>query len=283
MMIATTGCLQAGSKAPIVYRGAFEDIFPKMAADGYQAVEMHIQDSREINREKLNEQLEINHLKLTSIGTGMAYGTWHLNIGDHNRDIRNRAIACIEEHMITASPHHSLVILGSMQGRFSDAASAEEFVSNVEESLYRLDQLAKRYNVLVGYEIMNHYESDFLYTIADGVRFMEEHDYKNIRLHIDTVHMNIDESDMGRAIRAAGSWIQHVHIADNDRYYPGHGHLSFREILQALRDINYEGALALETYNWPETQKCARKSREYLEFMIEEVYGQEKEIHQYRS
>ena len=139
MMIATTGCLQAGSKAPIVYRGAFEDIFPKMAADGYQAVEMHIQDSREINREKLNEQLEINHLKLTSIGTGMAYGTWHLNIGDHNRDIRNRAIACIEEHMITASPHHSLVILGSMQGRFSDAASAEEFVSNVEEIISNYD------------------------------------------------------------------------------------------------------------------------------------------------
>ncbi len=175
--------------------------------------------------------------------------------------------------MATASPYHGVIIIGSMQGRFKDAGSPEEFVGNVEESLYVLDRLAKEYDVTVGYEIMNHYESDFLFTIRDGVQFMEEHSFERIGLHIDTVHMNIDESDLGNAIRQAGDLIRHVHLADNDRYYPGHGHMNFREILQGLKDIGYDGALAFETFYKPETRICARKSLEYLNFIMEEVYG----------
>lgn len=276
MIIAATGSLQAGENTPIVYRGRYEEIFPMMAEDGYQGVELHIRDSREIDRKELEKQLGKNRLILTSIGTGAAYGAWHWNIGSHDRELRRKAIECLEEHMITAAPHHALIIIGSMQGRFRDALSEEEFINNVEESLYLLDRLAVQYEVSLGYEIMNHYESDFLYRIEDGVRFLEEHSYKRVGLHIDTVHMNIDESDLGNAIRRAGSWIRHVHLADNDRYYPGHGHMDFREILQGLKDIGYDGALALETFDRPDSRTCGRKALEYLRFLSEEVYGKNK-------
>ncbi len=276
MIIAATGSLQAGENTPIVYRGRYEEIFPMMAEDGYHGVELHIRDSREIDRKELEKQLGKNRLILTSIGTGAAYGAWHWNIGSHDRELRRKAIECLEEHMITAAPHHALIIIGSMQGRFRDALSEEEFINNVEESLYLLDRLAVQYEVSLGYEIMNHYESDFLYRIEDGVRFLEEHSYKRVGLHIDTVHMNIDESDLGNAIRRAGSWIRHVHLADNDRYYPGHGHMNFREILQGLKDIGYDGALALETFCRPDSRTCGRKALEYLRFLSEEVYGKNK-------
>ncbi|MCI9283676.1 MAG: sugar phosphate isomerase/epimerase [Lachnospiraceae bacterium] len=275
MIIATTGSLQAGPNAPIVYRGSYEEIFPMMAEDGYRGVELHIRDSREIDRKRLGEQLKQNLLTLTSIGTGAAYGAWHWNLGDHDKEIRRKAMACLKEHMITASPHHALIIIGSMQGRFRDAVSEEEFINNIEESLYHLDRLAEQYDVSIGYEIMNHYESDFLFSIKDGVRFMEEHSFKRIGLHIDTVHMNIDESDLGNGIRMAGPWIRHVHIADNDRYYPGHGHMNFREIIQGLKDIDYDGALALETFCKPTSRICGKKSLEYLKFILEEVYGKD--------
>lgn len=276
MIIAATGSLQAGENTPIVYRGRYEEIFPMMAEDGYQGVELHIRDSREIDRKELEKQLGKNRLILTSIGTGAAYGAWHWNIGSHDRELRRKAIECLEDHMITAAPHHALIIIGSMQGRFRDALSEEEFINNIEESLYLLDRLAVQYEVSLGYEIMNHYESDFLYRIEDGVRFLEEHSYKRVGLHIDTVHMNIDESDLGNAIRRAGSWIRHVHLADNDRYYPGHGHMDFREILQGLKDIGYDGALALETFCRPDSRTCGRKALEYLRFLSEEVYGKNK-------
>ena len=276
MKVAVTGSLKAGENAPIIYRGNYETIFPMMREDGVQAVELHIRDSREIDRKKLETELKKNQLTLTSIGTGAAYGAWHLNIGDHDKGIRKKAIECLKEHMITAAPYAGVVILGSMQGRFKDADSPEEFVGNEEESLDILDDLAQEYGVYLGYELMNHYESDFLFSVEDGIRFLNSHSYKRIGLHIDTVHMNVDESDMGAAIRRAGKMICHVHIADNDRYYPGHGHINFREIIQALKDIGYDQALALEIFSKPESRLCARKSKEYLGFILEEVYGREK-------
>lgn len=273
-MIATTGSLQAGPNTPVVYRGEYEKIFPQMREDGYHGVELHILDSRKIDRKKLGEELKNNHLTLTSIGTGGAYGAWHLNIGDHDREIRQSAIECLREHMITAAPYHGVIIIGSMQGRFRDAKSPEEYVANIEESLCVLDEMAEIYDVKIGYEIMNRYESDYLFNIKDAVAYMSSHKFKRIGIHIDTVHMNIDESDLGNAVRLAGKWVNHVHIADNDRYYPGHGHINFREILQGLKDIGYNGALALETFNKPDSRTCARRSLEYLKFIMGEVYGE---------
>ena len=61
-----------------------------------------------------------------------------------------------------------------------------------------------------------------------------------------------------------------VHVADNDRWYPGHAHYDFLETIQALKEIGYDGALALETNCEPDTRTCARKSLEYLKRILGE-------------
>ena len=50
MKVAVTGSLKAGENAPIIYRGDFKSIFPMMREDGFGAVELHLRDSREIDR-----------------------------------------------------------------------------------------------------------------------------------------------------------------------------------------------------------------------------------------
>ena len=44
---------------------------------------------------------------------------------------------------------------------------------------------------------------------------------------------------------------------------------NFEETIQALKDIGYAGALALETNNLPSTQVSARKSLEYLRRLLQ--------------
>ena len=111
---------------------------------------------------------------------------------------------------------------------------------------------------------MNRFESDWLHQIEDGVNYLKANDFKRIKLHIDTFHMNIEESDIGAAIRAAKGYIGHVHLADSDRWYPGHGHYDFKETLQALKDIGYTGTLALETSNYPCEDVCGEKGLAYV-------------------
>ena len=44
----------------------------------------------------------------------------------------------------------------------------------------------------------------------------------------------------------------------------------FQETIQALKEIGYDGALALETNCEPDTRTCARKSLEYLKRILGE-------------
>lgn len=267
MIVATTGTKSEEGKF-LVYHGAYRKIIPELARDGYEAVELHIADSKEIDREELWSLLSENNVRLTSIGTGSVYEERHYNLGDHEKTVRQAAIEHLKQHMITAQPGHALVIIGLIAGRFSDAETPEEFKENLTDSLHRLDNLASVYDVPLGFELMNRFESDYLTTIAAGVSYLEKENFRKLTLHIDTVHMNIEEANIGDAIRSGRGKIGHVHLADNDRYYPGHGHYDFGETIGALKDIGYTGALALETNNLPDARTSARKSLEYLKKLV---------------
>jgi len=68
----------------------------------------------------------------------------------------------------------------------------------------------------------------------------------NVGVMGDLFHMNIDESDIAGAIRNAGSYLTHMHFADSNRAAPSKGHLDFKPIMQALKDIDYKGYIVFE-------------------------------------
>ena len=59
--------------------------------------------------------------------------------------------------------------------------------------------------------------------------------------------MNIEEEDLGAALREEAELIGHIHVADSGRLQPGVGHLDWPGLLGALRDISYDGWLAMES------------------------------------
>ncbi len=271
MMIATTGTLTLGSEF-LVYHGPWGEIIPRMAAAGYRGAEMHIFDSAEIDRKELWDLLKAHGMVLTSIGTGSVYERLHYCLGAGDPAVRKAAIRHLEQHMITAEPDHALVILGLIAGRYSDCGgNGAEFQRNLTDSLYQLDELAAKHDVRLGLEIMNRFESDFLTKIQDGVAYVKANDFQRIKLHLDTVHMNIEEGDIRQAILGAKGYVGHVHIADNDRWYPGHGHYDFLGTLTALKEIGYNGVLALETNCLPSEDVSAKKSLEYLSRMWKDL------------
>jgi sugar phosphate isomerase/epimerase len=58
--------------------------------------------------------------------------------------------------------------------------------------------------------------------------------------------MNIEEDDLGEAIRRANDYLAHVHLADSNRAHPGAGHTDFAPAFGALREIGFDGYLAME-------------------------------------
>ena len=97
-------------------------------------------------------------------------------------------------------------------------------------------------------EVLNRFENHVLNTAEEGVAFVREVGKPNVKVHLDTFHMNIEEDSFGDAIRATGPLLGHFHVGENNRRVPGKGRLPWHEIGTALRQIGYDGAVVLEPF-----------------------------------
>jgi sugar phosphate isomerase/epimerase len=59
-------------------------------------------------------------------------------------------------------------------------------------------------------------------------------------------HMHIEETDSPQALRKAGKYVSHIHLADNTRQEPGTGDIDFVAAFKALKDIGFKGYMAYE-------------------------------------
>ncbi|MDP9379470.1 MAG: sugar phosphate isomerase/epimerase [Chloroflexota bacterium] len=94
-------------------------------------------------------------------------------------------------------------------------------------------------------EPLNRYEAHLVNRLEDGTTFANEFG-PEIGIMADFFHMNIEEADIAASIRAAGSRIVYVHVADSNRLQPGRGHMDFRTGFAALKEIGYDGYLGIE-------------------------------------
>ncbi len=97
-------------------------------------------------------------------------------------------------------------------------------------------------------EVLNRFENHVLNTAAEGVAFVKDVGKNNVKVMLDTFHMNIEEDSFGEAIRTAGPLLGHFHTGESNRRVPGKGRMPWHEIGQALREINYGGAVVMEPF-----------------------------------
>ena len=97
-------------------------------------------------------------------------------------------------------------------------------------------------------EVLNRFEGYILNTCEECKRFVEEVDVEAVKIMLDTFHMNIEEDDMGAAIRLAGGKLGHFHVGENNRRLPGKGGLDWYRIGEALRSIGYDGTVVMEPF-----------------------------------
>ena len=114
------------------------------------------------------------------------------------------------------------------------------------EGLEELGEHAENEGTLVLLEPLNRYEDHMLNRLEEGVELSKAVGRDSVRVMGDLFHMNIEEVDMAEAIRRADGYLAHVHLADSNRAHPGAGHMDFAPAFGALREIGFDGYLAME-------------------------------------
>ncbi len=102
--------------------------------------------------------------------------------------------------------------------------------------------------ITLALEPLNRFETFIVNTVADGVRLVAEVDSPAVGLLLDTFHMHIEEKSTAAAIRHAGRHLKHFHASENDRGTVGSGQVAWPSVFGALRDINYQGQIVVESF-----------------------------------
>src|SRR3954454_14610903 len=133
-----------------------------------------------------------------------------------------------------------VTVVPSTVGKTKPMASPGEEWAWAVESLKRCQEHAESVGVRIALEPLNRFETYFLnrceqaLALADAVG-------GDCGVALDAFHMNIEETDLLGAIRAAGDRLADFHVADNNRMPPGYGALDWEAIVRELQGIGYEG------------------------------------------
>jgi sugar phosphate isomerase/epimerase len=229
---------------------------------GFDAVEVFPPGPDAIDPTELRGLLDDNGLSLAAVGTGAGWVKHKLTLTSPEEVIREKAIAFIRSIMELAAQFEAPAIIGSMQGRAAESVTKPIALRFLGNALFKLDEIATDLGVALLYEPLNRYETNLINTLAEGVQFLKGLSTQNVKLLADLYHMNIEETNLADALRAAGPYVGHIHFADSNRKAAGLGHTDFTPIVKALREIGYEGYLSAEVFPLPDSDTAAKQTIE---------------------
>jgi sugar phosphate isomerase/epimerase len=245
---------------PFVFWDDLELAARTAAELGFDALEVFSPDIQSLT--SLRFVLQRYNLKLAALGTGAGWVKHKLRLTAPDADERQRAMTFVKGVIDAAGEFGAPAIIGSMQGRWGDGIEKDACLAMLADALGPLAAHAKKHGAMLIYEPLNRYETNLVNDVAAGVKVLHQIGADNIKLLADLFHMNIEEADIARAIRAGGHNIGHVHLADSNRRPAGCGHTDFVPIAEALRQIGYAGYISAEALPYPDSQTAARHTIE---------------------
>ncbi len=234
------------------------DVFDTVAGYGYDMIEVCIEDPRLLTPRWVATQAARTGLAVSVCG---AFGPGR-DISSENPQVRAAAFEylhhCVDFAQAVGSPH----VAGPMYAAtgLTRMLSSAERDAQRERAVSGLRQVADRASAMgvgLAIEPLNRFETDLVNTVEQGVELCRMIDRPNVGLMLDTFHMNIEEKNLGDAVRSAGELVFHVQVSENDRGTPGTGHIPWQEVFSALSEIEYRGWISVESF-LPTVQEIAR-------------------------
>jgi D-psicose/D-tagatose/L-ribulose 3-epimerase len=232
--------------------------FPRFAKIGFDGVEIALQEKGDIDTAFIRDKLSENGLVCSSLcslmGPGRDLRGSKADIAASKAYLKDLVDVAVELGTDTiVGPHYSVVGLTGMK----TPAEKKEDWKKVVAGLKEVGAYAGEKGVNLALEPLNRFETDFLNICSDAVRLCDDVGLENMKIHLDTFHMNIEEKDSAAAIRMAGDRLYMVHASENDRGAPGTGQVSWKPVAKALKDIKYRRWIVLESFT-PEVEIIAR-------------------------
>lgn len=243
----------------------FEATFARLAALGYDGVELAVRDPALLDVQAVRRVLDKHHLDVPAIGTGQAFVEEGLSLTHPDQNIRKQALVRFKSQISLARTFDAVVILGLIRGTAgvfgrTPSPSPDQARDGLIDAMRSIARTTGESNVRIAIEPINRYETNLINTVAEALGLIQEVDAGNFGVLFDTFHANIEEPSIEESLYTCGSRLFHVHVADSNRWAPGAGHIDFARIISTLREMNYEGWLSAEILPKPNVKSAQEQA-----------------------
>ena len=131
---------------------------------------------------------------------------------------------------------------------------------------------AQKRNVLYCIEPLAHMNTNFINTVAEGIRLVREIRHPHLKMVFDSRSASAQEKSVLEALLRAldSGYLRHIHVNDANGRGPGFGETAFVPILKSLIKHNYKGYISVEVFDFsPDPETVASRSIGYLRGILE--------------
>ena len=188
----------------------------------------------------------------------------HLTTPDDS--IRERTKAYFRELLyLCADLGGKIMVVGSPKQRSLVPGDTYEAAWERAKAFFAdLLPLAEQLNVTFCIEALPT-ETDFIPTLDEAIRFVKEMNHPNLQTMVDVKSAVGEGLKLDEAVYKAAPYLKHVHANDANRLGPGMGDTDFAPLAKALKEINYDGFVSVEVFDFsPGAERIARESLDYL-------------------
>ena len=159
-------------------------------------------------------------------------------------ELLNRAVDVLAE---LGSGHLCGIVYSAMCKYMAPAT--DKGIANSLAVIGRIAERAEQASLRVSLEVANRYETNVLNTARQAREFASAVGHRNVSVHLDTYHMNIEETDMFSPVLDTADRLGYVHVGESHRGYLGTGSVDFHSFFTALTRIGYDGPIVFESFS----------------------------------
>ena len=216
----------------------------KTAQTGFDMIEILLPNSMDFDAKTVKKQLQENNLDVAC--------SLNLPKEVHIPFYPKEALTLICKALDKTAALDAVFLGGVLHGGIGVftgnpiTVNEKEIITEVwqEAALY-----AQKLGITIGIEPINRYESYCCNTAENVLELIKKTSTANLAVHLDTFHMNIEESNFYDPILNCGKLLKHMHITESNRGMPGEGTVNWSELFKALKEIDFEGNLVLENFS----------------------------------
>ena len=254
-----------------------EDVFSYAGELGYDAVEIapftlaeSVLDISESERTRIRNaaadaKVEIAGLHWLLVSPpGLYINHPDAEIRDETRDY---LLALID---LCGDLDGKILVFGSPQQRnVMDPLSFEEAWNYAQETFTAGAELAGERGVTLCMEPLSSDQTNFITHPDNAVEMVNAVNHPNFQMILDVCSTAKESLDMPTQIRNCAKHVAHFHSNDDNGYLPGSGNVDYPPIIEALQEIDYQGYLSTEVFDFkPDPKTIAKQSIDFLNSLL---------------